>query len=193
MQTKRQTELVEAAIQLTAKSGIQKLTIRNVASAIGVSEAAVYRHFDSKHALLQAILAHLDTLLTPQFSTLQSREGSYKEALGRFIGNLFLLLERNAAFTVLLFAEETFTVDIHLRPQLDTLLSGNLKQLADFYEKAMENGSCRTDLPAYQLAVITFGTLRLSVSRWHLQEHSGALSEQAAMIHTSLSTLFALK
>ena len=37
MQTPRQLELIEAAIKLTDTDGIQKLTIRNVASAIGVS------------------------------------------------------------------------------------------------------------------------------------------------------------
>ncbi len=74
MHTQRQLEFIEAAIKLTATEGIQKLTIRNVASAIGVSEAAVYRHFESKHELLKAILDHLNAMLSPHFTTLLNKE-----------------------------------------------------------------------------------------------------------------------
>jgi len=193
MQTKRQKELVEAAIRVTANDGIQKLTIRNVAFAIGVSEAAVYRHFASKHALLQAILVHLDSLLTPQFATLLASEASYREALTKFVHDLFTLLEHNAAFTLMLFAEETFNVDIQLKPQLDALLQGNLKQLSTFYAQAIAEKRCRDDMNPVELAMITFGTIRLYVSRWHMQDEPSNLREQAGPITASLSTLFSLQ
>jgi AcrR family transcriptional regulator len=193
MQTKRQIELVEAAIRVTANDGIQKLTIRNVASAIGVSEAAVYRHFASKHELLQAILVHLDSLLAPQFATLHASQGSYKEALTKFINDLFTLLEHNTAFTLMLFAEETFNVDIQLKPQLDALVSGNLKQLAKFYTDAIAEKRCRADLKPIELAMITFGTIRLYVSRWHMQDQPTNLMDYAAPVTASLSTLFSLQ
>ncbi|WP_298505800.1 helix-turn-helix domain-containing protein, partial [uncultured Sphaerochaeta sp.] len=72
---------IEAAIKLTATEGIQKLTIRNVASAICISEAAVYRHFESKHELLKAILGHLNAMLFPHFTTMLNNEVLSFEAL----------------------------------------------------------------------------------------------------------------
>ncbi len=192
MHTQRQAELIEAAIKLTATDGIQKLTIRNVAAAIGVSEAAVYRHFASKHDLLLAIIAHLDSLLAPQFATLHTSESSYADSLTQFLSNLFSLLEHNDAFSLMLFAEETFNVDIELKPELSALLSKNLKQITRFYERAMEQGRCRTDLGAAQLALITFGTIRLSVSRWHLATDASSLYSQAGVIGDTLITLFSL-
>ena len=44
----RQIEIMEAATQRIDHYGIQELTIKNLASDIGVSEAALYRHFKSK-------------------------------------------------------------------------------------------------------------------------------------------------
>ncbi len=192
MHTQRQAELIEAAIRLTAAEGIQKLTIRNVASAIGVSEAAVYRHFASKHELLLAILDHLDSLLAPQFASLLRFEGSYADALLQFITNLFTLLEHNDAFSLMLFAEETFNVDTELKPQLNHLLAKNLMQITHFYRRAIEQGRCRKELEASQLALITFGTIRLSVSRWHLNPETQSLHSQASVIAKNLTTLFAL-
>ena len=192
MHTQRQAELIEAAIKLTAADGIQKLTIRNVAAAIGVSEAAVYRHFASKHDLLKAIIAHLDSLLAPQFSALLTSESSYADSLTQFLSNLFSLLEHNDAFSLMLFAEETFNVDIELKPELGALLSKNLQQITRFYERAMEEGRCRTDLGSAQLALITFGTIRLSVSRWHLATERQSLYSQAQEIGKNLGLLFSL-
>ncbi|MDD3903943.1 MAG: TetR/AcrR family transcriptional regulator [Sphaerochaeta sp.] len=193
MQTQRQRELIEAAIHLTATEGIQKLTIRNVAAAIGVSEAAVYRHFESKHALLQAILEHLNTLLAPRFMLLLKQTDTPLAALKIFLDDLFSLLEHNAAFTLMLFAEETFNVDAELRPELMGLLEGNLSHLSSFYASIMEKGLCRTDLRPEQLALITFGTIRLTVSRWHLQKNENSLHAQLDALCNSLQTLFELQ
>lgn len=47
--------LVEAALDVLEKEGIEALSLRNVARKIGVSQAAPYAHFKNKHALLEAI------------------------------------------------------------------------------------------------------------------------------------------
>ncbi|NCC65381.1 MAG: TetR/AcrR family transcriptional regulator [Spirochaetia bacterium] len=192
MKTPRQLELIEAAIKLTATDGIQKLTIRNVASAIGVSEAAVYRHFESKHELLKAILAYLDAMLSPRFEALLESKAPAFEALLSFLSDLFTLLEHNTAFTLMLFAEETFNVDPQLQTELLSLMEGNLARLVQFFQKAIEKGACRSDLAPLQLAVITFGSIRLSVSRWHLQGASTSLTNQATPIVNTLITLFSV-
>jgi AcrR family transcriptional regulator len=51
------TALVEAALPLLARYGTAGLSLREVASAAGVSHAAPYRHFRDKTALLEAIAA----------------------------------------------------------------------------------------------------------------------------------------
>ena len=192
MQTPRQLELIEAAIKLTAADGIQKLTIRNVASAIGVSEAAVYRHFESKHDLLKAILTYLNSMLSPRFDALLESKAPAFEALLSFLSELFTLLEHNTAFTLMLFAEETFNVDPQLQTELLSLMEGNLARLVLFFQKAIEKGACRSDLEPGHLAVITFGSIRLSVSRWHLQGANTSLTNQATPIANSLITLFSV-
>ena len=43
--TKRQNEIIDTALNLTASGGIQNLTIKNLADALGITEPAIYRHF----------------------------------------------------------------------------------------------------------------------------------------------------
>ena len=56
MLTERQKEIIEKSIVIIDEKGIQGLTIKNIAKAIGTSEPAIYRHFDSKLDILCTIL-----------------------------------------------------------------------------------------------------------------------------------------
>ena len=47
--------LVDAAVTFIAEKGIDAFTLREVARQVGVSHAAVYRHFADKSAVLEAI------------------------------------------------------------------------------------------------------------------------------------------
>jgi AcrR family transcriptional regulator len=57
--------LMEAAVRLFVEGGIDRTGIRDIAHAAGVTEAAVYRHWSGKEALVQAIYQHhLHLLMT---------------------------------------------------------------------------------------------------------------------------------
>ncbi len=58
---------IEAARELLVEEGFAELSMRRVASAVGVSAPALYRHFDSKQALVWAVVGQgyrvfIDTL-----------------------------------------------------------------------------------------------------------------------------------
>jgi len=56
--------LVQQAVKLIAKRGDMNFSLRDLAAQIGVSHAAVYRHFGDKAALLNAVAVHGFNLLT---------------------------------------------------------------------------------------------------------------------------------
>ena len=54
--TDKQKQIVEAAIELISEKSIQGLTIKNLSQKIGLTEGAIYRHFESKLDILLTIL-----------------------------------------------------------------------------------------------------------------------------------------
>ncbi len=52
----RRQQLLETALDLFSRKGFKGTTTKEVAAAAGVTEAIVFRHFPSKHALYQAVL-----------------------------------------------------------------------------------------------------------------------------------------
>jgi len=58
----RQASLIQAATRLFAKKGFNGTTTKEIARAAGISEALVFKHFPTKHALYAAILAEKVTV-----------------------------------------------------------------------------------------------------------------------------------
>src|SRR5690606_42124839 len=56
--TARQIEIIEASTNRISRFGIQNLTIKSLAEDIGLSEPALYRHFNSKNDILLGLLSY---------------------------------------------------------------------------------------------------------------------------------------
>jgi AcrR family transcriptional regulator len=61
----RQQEILDAALAVFGRSGYRSGSIREIAETVGMSEAGLLHHFESKNALLTAVLRHRDELSKP--------------------------------------------------------------------------------------------------------------------------------
>ena len=59
----RQQQIVYAARKLIFKYGSEHLTVKRIAAEVGISEAAIYRHFTSKKSILSFLLTHIESIL----------------------------------------------------------------------------------------------------------------------------------
>ena len=57
----REDQITQVALDLFSKNGYDRVTVKQVATACDISEPAVYRYFESKEALFDAVL---DALIT---------------------------------------------------------------------------------------------------------------------------------
>lgn len=190
MLTDRQQEIIEAAMQIIVDQGTHKLTIRNVASAIGVSEPAVYRHFASKHDLLVALLESLQQSIIPIFSDTRITEKQFNHFVENFLSVLFNRIESNPAFALFVFTEEAFHTDALLRPLLARMLEDMISLLEKLIINFQDDKGCRKDIPAHTIATMLLGTIRLTVTRWHLQNNDPPLSQRAQSLVPTIVKLF---
>lgn len=83
---KTRASLVQAALDVFAEQGYQRLSIRQIAEAIGTSHTALLHHFGSKGALLEAVLARREELEGPEREELL-REHGLLEAVPQVMGH----------------------------------------------------------------------------------------------------------
>lgn len=72
--SERKAQVVEEATRLFSQHGYDKVTVKQLAGACGISEPAVYRHFESKSAIYEAVLDSLQHRLNSEqlFERLES-------------------------------------------------------------------------------------------------------------------------
>lgn len=190
--TDRQKDFLHAAIEIVSREGFSRLTIRNVAAAVGVSEPAVYRHFPSKLALLTAMLEDLQSAILPHFRRLRDGSGHPKESFESFIRGLFEEFKIRPAYAPFIFSEEIFHNEPQLRDKLQHVLGGNIAVLTESFEALQIDNSCRRDIEPEQMAIVTLASIRLAVSRWHINAGKLRLKDLGDQLIVTLSTLFEL-
>lgn len=62
----RKKQILEEATRLFSQHGYDKVTIKRLAAACGISEPALYRYFSSKEAIYEAVLDSLKSFLEYQ-------------------------------------------------------------------------------------------------------------------------------
>jgi len=73
---------MQEALALLQESGLSRLTMKKVATRVGVTEAAIYRYFPPKDDLLRAIHRHFrDSFLEPLLQIAKQEELSARDRL----------------------------------------------------------------------------------------------------------------
>lgn len=134
--TPRQEELVDIALELSREVGLGGLTVRRLAERAGFTEAALYRHFPSKSALLQALMGRIESRYLPEIRGIaedETRPPAERLADAvRFHARTVLAIE---GLPILLLAEAAATRDEALQERIRSGAGGYLRILEGLLER----------------------------------------------------------
>jgi AcrR family transcriptional regulator len=187
--TERQKEIIEASIRLIADGGIQELTIKNISRAIGISEPALYRHFDNKLAILQGLLDFFADGSRAVFERVAGSEQPALEKVHAVLTAHFDQFAKVPPLSAVLFSEEIFQNDGILAGKVLEIMDTGQSFLLKIVRQGMVTGELRGDLPAEHLVVIIMGALRLTVTKWRLLKYGFDLRREGDTLWGSLRAI----
>jgi len=176
--TKRQQEIIDVSVKLIANHSIQHLTIKNISKQIGVSEPAIYRHFESKFDIIYAILDYFDTYSLEVCEKIESPDLNAIERIEYFFKERYKFFSNNPEMTKVMFSEEAFQYDKQLSEKITHILHQHREVLLKIIEQGQKEGLIRTDISFDHLFHIVIGSMRLLVDRWCLSSFSFDLYKQ---------------
>ncbi len=104
--TPRQDEILERTFELVRESGLAGLTMKKVAERVGFTEPAIYRHFPTKLALVQALAERLGSrLLGPVRAIAAEKSVPAVERLRRIVSHHVGLVIDTGGLPFLIIAE----------------------------------------------------------------------------------------
>ena len=187
----RQKQILDTSLELIKEGGIQNLTMKRISRKIGISEQAIYRHYENKFAILCAIIKYFNT----HFETVFKQISDIKDTPDRII-KLFSIhldyFEANPATAAVIFSEEIFQNDSKLSQEVKKLVDLRISVATKMISDGQKKGNITNNYPAEDLAFIILGALRFLVTSWRLADFSFSLKERGESIKQSLINLIML-
>ncbi len=189
MQTERQTQIIEASIEIISQKGIQGLTIKNLSKKIGISEPAIYRHFDSKTEILLTILNNFKEMGTFFGGLMSTNNGTALEKIEFMFFRIIEVFTETPSLISVIFSEEIFKNEEILKKKIVEIMDMNESIIEKIITQGQEKGEVRTDVDCKNLALIVMGSLRFRVKQWDLKDYSGDLKKEGGYLVDSLKLI----
>jgi TetR/AcrR family transcriptional regulator, fatty acid metabolism regulator protein len=141
----RKAQIVDATLRLVAEHGLAGASMSRIAEAVGISNAALYRHFDSREDIL--IAAH-DTLIQRVFAWLNSSQAPSVVDRLREMGTSHarIFSKDIEGFNAPMFQFISWIPRDRVRDHVIRRRVEMLRWYADLIEEGKAQGSIRTDI-----------------------------------------------
>lgn len=172
--TPRQQEILDASLKVIDRDGLKRFTMKNVAQEIGVTDAALYKHFPDKGAILASIAALFKATTLDQLEGI--RKNPNLDVLGKleaFIKGRAKQFQENRALTVTLFSEELFRDIASISSLNNDTMESHAQQLLGLVREGQATGTIRNDIPATHVVMLLTGPMRLMVTGWKSAPDAG--------------------
>ncbi len=165
--SKRQQQIIETAIKLIAEKGIQNLTTKNIAKEIGISEPALYRHFDNKLEILKAVIKNFQNKMIPALQKLKQSTSSLNK-IESFILEHLKIISENPNFAKVIFSEANFQNEEILIIKMNNMMKQSHITLETVVQNGQSKKEIRSDISSLSITRMIIGSMRLLVTQWSI-------------------------
>lgn len=170
--TTRQQEIMQCALDVIAESGVQALTIKSIAQKMGMTEAALYRHFESKFEILSAIVDYFGSIGMENIKNAVAQSVTATEKLEAIIVERFRIISENKALICMITDEEIFKHEKKLFDKMVAFHNESYVIIEAIIIQGQKGGEFRDDIhPRYFFNAI-IGAFQFIGKKWkhHIEE-----------------------
>ncbi len=175
----RKDQIVEAALSLIAAHGVRRLSMAALARRVGLAPSALYRHFRSKQAIVQAAIRLVAKRAKESMREVQSVTPNSLSRLELLLGWIIRMIRELEAMPRIVFSEGMATEHPEVKRQAYEVLTSVLQGIEEIIREGQERGEIRGDFDAKSLAVMFWGMIPASVILWHVSDEEFDVTRQA--------------
>ncbi len=186
--TPRQLEIIEATGKILTVSGVNGLTIKNLASEMKFSESAIYRHFSSKEEIIIVMLKYLKNNIGNILSTLTKTDDVQKD-FKTFFNKISSYFKENPHYVVVVFSEGLMDESNKINDEIFGLMTVTSSYLKPILQEGQKQGLFISSVSTDELTMISIATFKLHMFNWKFDKFKFNLSESIEKMSTSLLEL----
>ncbi len=143
----RQQQILEVLARMLETARGERITTAALAREVGVSEAALYRHFPSKTRMFEGLLDFIEGTLFPRITTILAEDPATESRCFHILTLLLAFAERNPGISRLLNGDALTGETERLRTRVNQLFERIETQLRQVLREGEVRENVRTSLP----------------------------------------------
>lgn len=164
----RKAEIVSVVLTLADRIGPDRVTTNAVANEIGITQAALFRHFPSKSALWRAVAGHISYQLNDAWVKAVSACDDPRGRLSALVVAQLVQISMIPAMPMLLFSRELNVENAELRAAFQERLATFDAMLRHEIASAQQEGVFRQDVHAADCSILLTSLVQGLAIRWSL-------------------------
>ena len=187
----RKTDIVEALLRLADQIGPDRLTTNDIAREVGVTQAAIFRHFPTKAELWSAVGEVIAVRLAEAWQQALAANTTPKDRLRALIAAQLRQIETTPALPAILHSREINVDNVILRERFRGLMMQYQAHLVANLEGMIADGSMTPDVRPQDAAVLLTSLVQGIAIRWSLGSRGFALQPEGLRLLDVQLALFA--
>ena len=176
--TIRKKQIMDAARKLIVRSGSEHVTVRNMAKEVGITEAAIYRHFKSKREILSFLADSVADGLLHDIDMSGNVGLTSLEIIDEILKKHLSKIKQKRGLSFLVLAEIVSFGDKSLNQKISDNIQIYVDRLRLLLTDGVRAGLIRKDVDLEAAALLLFGMIQGLVNIWALSGYKFDLVEK---------------
>ncbi len=138
--TEKQVEIMETALELIAQEGIKNSSFRVIAKRLGVTEPAIYRHFENRSQFTALLYMYVHRSFAGSVRDVINEKGSFEGRLHSLLSKALMHIRRSRNANFMLLAYSVYKNDKKLKSIISQMLSDYSSIIKNILDEAVKNG-----------------------------------------------------
>jgi AcrR family transcriptional regulator len=187
--SERQKEIIEVAGKLLSNSGVSGLTTKKLAQEMGFSEAAIYRHFENKEAIIVGLLEFLKADMDQRLAAAIKENNTPESKFKAIFKSQFDFFSDNPHFVVAVFSDGLLEASEKINQAILHLMQTKISYLMPVILDGQQKGIFTQSITSEELVHIIIGSFRLQMFKWKIANFQFDLRRNGQNIIESLLTI----
>jgi AcrR family transcriptional regulator len=187
----RRDQIAHAVLGIATERGLEAVSVAAVAARVGVSPPALYRHYPSKDAMLDATLERMAAGILANLEQVRAAGDDPLTSVTRLFERHVAFVRENRGIPLLIFSHDI----LHHRGRRRRLLSVMTtyrRGIKDLFRAAQRDGLVHPELDPATLSLMFFGLFQAPAILWHLHggrfDFTGHARRGWAVFHHAIRT-----
>ncbi len=167
----RKKEIIATAQKFMFEKGVHAITLKNIARMNNISEAAVYRHFTSKRAILAAIIDDVEIKMMEAFDRAVSPDADPVKKLKDIMRTHLIFTEKRKGGLFVITSECIHLNDDLLRKKILKVIDNYTDRIGGLLNEARVRGLVHPEMGIKEASLMYYGLIQTAATDFALRNY----------------------